>query len=233
MTKGTQVVGLVRTSTDDQANGCDAQEAAVRAECERRGWVLVEVIREQGYSGRGSERPGLSRALTMIANGEASGLIVAKLDRLSRSVVDFGHILAWLDAAGGALVALDLGVDTTTAAGRLVANVLASVAQWEAEAISERTSAALRSMQARGEKVGRPAVSPEVAERIRAMKGDGLSLRAIAAELNAQGVPTTRGAAAWTHSAVQTAATNYKRPRRRKAADLPPLPQRRRRPHAA
>lgn len=227
MTNGTKVVGLVRTSTDEQGLGCDAQKAAIEAECERRGWVLVDVIREQGYSGRGSERPGLSEALLMIADGVASGLIVAKLDRLSRSVVDFGHILAWLEAAGGSLVALDLGVDTTTAAGRLVANVLASVAQWEAEAISERTSAALAARKAQGHPVSRGAVPDDVAQRIRDLRASGLSLRKIADELTAAGVPTARGADRWSVSAVQVA-TGYKRPKRRTPADLPTLPKRRR-----
>jgi DNA invertase Pin-like site-specific DNA recombinase len=222
-----RVVALVRTSTDDQRLGCDAQEVVVRAECEHRGWVLVEVLREEGFSGRGRERPGLSAALTLIAEGRADSLMVAKLDRLSRSVVDFGHILAWLERAGGSLVALDLGVDTTTAAGRLVANVLASVAQWEAEAGSERTSAALRALQAQGRPAGRPSVSAPVASRIRELRAAGASLRAVADALNADGVPTVRGGKAWSVSSVQTAA-GYKRPRARRSADLPALPARRR-----
>ena len=66
-----RVVALVRTSTDDQRLGCDAQEALVRAECEHRGWVLVEVLREEGFSGRGRERPGVYAALSLIAEGRA------------------------------------------------------------------------------------------------------------------------------------------------------------------
>jgi DNA invertase Pin-like site-specific DNA recombinase len=222
-----RVVALTRTSTEDQRLGCDAQEALIRSECERRGWELAMVHTEEGKSGRGSDRPGLSLALSMIAAGDADALMVAKLDRLSRSVVDFGHIIAWLEQAGGSLIALDLGVDTTTAAGRLVANVLASVAQWEAEAGSERTSAALRALQARGGTAGRPAVPEAVAARIRALRSEGLSLRAVADALNEERVPTVRGAARWSVSSVQTAA-GYRRPRRRRAADLPPMPTRRR-----
>lgn len=232
MEAGTRMLGLVRVSTAEQDRsglGLAAQEAAIRDECERRGWLLVDVIAEAAVSGRSSERPGLRSALERIGQGEASGVVVAKLDRLSRSVVDFGRILAWLEAAGGYLVALDLGVDTSTPAGRLVANVLASVAEWEADTISARTSAALEAKRQAGERVGREAVPPEVAERIRAMRGERMTYQAICDALNAEGVPTARGAAEWSISAVQRS-LGYKRPKpQRKAADLPALPKRRRR----
>jgi DNA invertase Pin-like site-specific DNA recombinase len=163
----------------------------------------------------------------MVGSGAAHGLIVSRLDRASRSVVDFGRILAWLDEAGGYLVALDLGVDTSQPAGRLVANVLASVAEWEADTISARTSSALAAKRERGEPVGRPAVPADVAERIRSMRQAGSTYQGICDALNAEGIPTARGAAAWSVSAVQRS-LGYQRPKRRKAADLPAQPKRRR-----
>lgn len=229
MKHGTRMIALVRCSTAEQDRsglGLAAQEAAVRAECERRGWVLVDVVSEPAVSGRAQERPGLTEALERIGRGEASGVVVAKLDRLSRSVVDFGRILEWLDTAGGYLVALDLGVDTSTPAGRLVANVLASVAEWEAETIASRTRAALQAKRERGERVSREHVPSDVADRIRALRQDGSTLQGICDHLNAEGVPTARGAAAWKISAVQRS-LGYERPRRRRNADLPPLPRRR------
>lgn len=229
MEAGTKVIGLVRVSTADQGAsglGINAQAEAIRLECERRRWLLVDIIVEPAISGRSADRPGLTEALERVGSGGASGIVVAKLDRLSRSVVDFGRILAWLDAADAHLVALDLGVDTSTPAGRLVANVLASVAEWEADVIAERTTDALSAKRARGEAISRPAVPADVADRIRALRADGLSYRAICGTLNDDGVPTARGAAQWSVSAVQRS-LGYQRPKRRKAADLPPVPRRR------
>lgn len=102
MNAGTVVLGYARVSTAEQAGdgyGLDAQEAAIREECERRGWALLEVVREEGASAKSLDRPALRHALERIAAGEASGLIAAKLDRLSRSVVDFGVLLEWFEEA--------------------------------------------------------------------------------------------------------------------------------------
>lgn len=225
------MIGLVRVSTTEQGDsglGLAAQENAIRREADRRGWLLIDVVIESAVSGRAQERKGLTEALERVGRGEASGLIVAKLDRLSRSVVDFGRILDWLDRAGGYLVALDLGVDTSTPGGRLVANVFASVAQWEAETISVRTRDALQSKRAEGGAVSRPAVPADVQARIVALRDEGLSLRAICSRLDADGVPTARGAAGWKVSAVQRT-LGYERPKQRRSADLPAVPSRRRR----
>src|SRR5437764_15262805 len=126
MVTGSVVLGYVRVSTTEQAGngyGLDAQEIAIRDECARRGWQLLEVVRDEGASAKSLDRPGLRSALERIAAGEAVGLIASKLDRLSRSVVDFGVLLEWFSAADATLIALDLGLDTSTAGGRLGANV--------------------------------------------------------------------------------------------------------------
>lgn len=228
-----RMVGIVRVSTEDQAEsglGLGAQERAIREECARRGWVLVDVIAEPATSARQRARPGLRAALEMVGADLVDGILVSRLDRLCRSVVDLGNVLAWLDHAGGHLVALDLGVDTSTPAGRMVANVMVSVSEWETDVISVRTADALAEKRQRGEVVGRAAVPPEIAERIRQLREvDGLSYRAICATLDAEGVPTARGAAAWNVGAIQ-GALGYQRPKRRRTADLPPLPRRERQP---
>jgi DNA invertase Pin-like site-specific DNA recombinase len=190
-----------------------------------RGWHLVQFIRDDGQSAGTLDRPGLHRALTLLAAGRADGLMVAKLDRLSRSTVDFGLLLEWIRDAGRDLVALDLGVDTSTASGELVANVLMAVAAWERSAISERTKAALAALRSQGRPTGRPAVAddPALLERIRAMYngGRGKTYRQIAEILNAEGVPTMRGAPKWGISSVQTACGYRRPPKRRKPVDLP------------
>src|SRR5204863_10202181 len=125
---------------------------------------------------------GLRRALERIAAGEAGGLLAAKLDRLSRSVVDFGVLLEWFTEAGATLVALDLGLDTSTPGGRLVANVFASVAEWERDIIAARTRDGLAAARAQGRSISRPAVAddPALARRIERMRARGMTLQAIA-----------------------------------------------------
>lgn len=202
-----QAIGYARVSTDEQAGtglGLGAQREAIRAAAELRGWELVGTVEDAGASGKDLSRPGIARALEMLAAGEAEALVVAKLDRLSRSVSDFAACLDRSRREGWGFVALDLGVDTTTAAGELVANVMASVAQWERRAIGERTREALAAKRREGVQLGRPvSLSADVEARIVAAREAGASLRAIADELTADEVPTAQGGARWYASTVR------------------------------
>jgi DNA invertase Pin-like site-specific DNA recombinase len=227
------MVAYLRVSTEEQAlhgYGLDAQEHELTRAFEYEGWELVELIRDEGVSGKDLDRPGLKRALEMIAAGEADGLVVSKLDRLSRSVIDFSDLLEWFEHGGARFVALDLKVDTTTPSGRMIASILVVIAEWERGTIAARTKAGLAAKRAQGQATGRPSVAdrPELLERIHAMRTqDGMTLQAIATVLNTEGVPTLRGAGSWRPSSVQSAA-GYKRPRpRRRRAELPPIPRRR------
>ena len=233
MDRAARVVGYVRVSTSEQGHsglGISAQEAAIRTAVEQHGWTLVEIITDKASSGKNLDRPGLARALDLIATGKAGGLVAAKLDRISRSVIDFATLVEWFLRAGAALVAIDVGVDTSTPGGKLVANVFASVAEWERETIAARTKDGLAALRARGRPISRPAVSdnPELAERIRALRQAGASYQAIADTLNAEGVPTLRGAAAWRVSSVQAAAGYRRPPARKRTAELPRINRRRR-----
>jgi DNA invertase Pin-like site-specific DNA recombinase len=224
----TKLIGYIRVSTEEQAAsgyGLKAQESAIRETVDRRGAELVELVRDEGKSGRSLERPGLLAALQRIADGEAEGLVVAKLDRASRSVVDFGLLLDWFDRAGAVFIALDLNVDTSTPGGRLVANVLASVAEWERATIAQRTTAGLAAARAEGRAIGPPAVrdNPELVERIHAMRDQKLSLREICAVLNEEGVPTLRGGTTWRASSLQTILGYKRRRRHRGPVALPPV----------
>lgn len=165
-----------------------------------------------------------------LASGEADVFMASKLDRFSRSVGDFAALLEWFSSASLALVALDVGVDTSTPGGRLVANVFASVSEWERDTIAARTRDGLASLRAQGKPAGRPAVvdRPALAERIRSMREAGMTFQGIADQLNAEEVPTLRGGTEWRVSAVQ-AASGYRRPpARRRAPDLPAISRRRR-----
>jgi DNA invertase Pin-like site-specific DNA recombinase len=222
-----RMIGYCRVSTDEQAMsglGLADQEKRIREMAKPHGWKLVQLIRDEGLSAGTLERAGLYRALGQLAAGRADGLVVAKLDRLTRSTVDFGLLLEWFKTTGKTLVLLDLGVDTSTAGGELVANVICSVAQWERGVISERTTAALAQLRAQGKPTGRPAVVDDHAlvARIKVMKHEEeLTLRQICDRLNAENVPTLRGAKQWAPSAIQSA-LGYKRPRKpRRIAELP------------
>jgi DNA invertase Pin-like site-specific DNA recombinase len=226
-----KVLGYVRVSTAEQAEsglGLAAQEATVRAECDRRGWELVEVVADEGESGKSLDRPGLQAALERIADGEVAGLVAAKLDRISRSVRDFADLLEWFSLTGAALVAIDVGVDTSTPGGKLVCGVFSAVSEWERDVIACRTREGLAALRAKGKPISRAAVAdnPELAARIRAMREAGATYQAVAHALNVEGVPTVRGASEWTVSAVRGAA-GYKPPRAKKKATVLPAVGRR------
>jgi len=149
--------------------------------------------------------------------------MVSKLDRLTRSVGDLAALVAWTESNRVTLVALDLGVDTSTPGGRLMANVFASVAEWEREMAAGRTRDALAALRAQGRPISRPAVADVdgLTERIAGMRAGGMTYAAIAENLNHEGIPTMRGAATWGVSAVRGAA-GYQRPvPRRQAPELP------------
>jgi len=192
-----RAIAYYRVSTDEQAatgNGLDAQAAAVTAAIGARRWELVGTFTDEARSGGNLRRPALLDALDRLDGGEAEALVVAKLDRLSRSVLDFAAIAERAKRRGWSVVALDVDVDTTTPAGELLANIYSSVAQWERRIIGARTSEAMQAMKARGVRLGRPVNLPEdVRYRIATDRAAGKSLRAIADALNAEAVPTARG----------------------------------------
>jgi len=135
-----KVIGYVRVSTDDQADsglGLLAQRAAITEQCRRRGWTLAAIHSDTASARSLAARPGLSAALRDIDAGTAQALMVAKLDRLSRSLLDFSALMEKSRKRGWALVALDLGVDTTNPAGEMMANVLAVFAQFERRLIGQ------------------------------------------------------------------------------------------------
>jgi DNA invertase Pin-like site-specific DNA recombinase len=201
------VVGYVRVSTAEQADsgaGLEAQRAAIRLACEQRGWELVGVVEDAGFSAATLARPGITEAFALVESGNASVLVVAKLDRLSRSLLDFASVMERSRRKRWALVALDLGVDTKTPQGEMMANILATFAQFERRLIGQRTKDALAVKRAEGVKLGRPrSLSVEVTERVWRMHRRGTSLRQIAHRLNTDGVPTAHGGACWYASTVR------------------------------
>ena len=171
------------------------RRAAIEAACEQRGWDLVSIREEVKSGSRADNRPVLTEVLAALRRGEADAVVVAKLDRLSRSVVDAGRLLEEARKRGFNIVALDLGLDLSTPTGELVANVLAAVAQWERRMIVVRTSEALQAKIAGGWKSSawELRVPRAVRRRILKMAREAMSQREIANRLNAEGARAVGG----------------------------------------
>jgi hypothetical protein len=179
----------------------------------------VEVTEVVGDGG-GPSRSGLARALERIAAGEAGVLAVAQLRDVASSLGELVRLLAWLEEAGADLIAADVGFDSDEAGARQAVALLREVERWDREPHPGRRPR------------GRPGLSsmdPELAQRLAMLRDRGLSLQAIAATLNADGLPTPRGGSEWRPSSVQ-AALGYRRPRP-PAPGAPPLPPPRSAPH--
>lgn len=198
--RDTPVIGYARVSTEEQAQdgaSLAAQRHAIESECERRGWRLVALHEDVASGKTTARRSGLHAALAALEDASPErpqAIVVAKLDRLTRSVADGGRLFERAARGGWGIVALDLGVDTTTPAGELVANVMVAVGQWERRVISERTKAGMEQRRREGVRMGRPRQMPEATLwRLRELRADGLSYRKIAAQLNQEGIPGSQG----------------------------------------
>ena len=157
-----KVVGYIRVSTHEQAiHGVSlaAQTEKLRQYAALYDVELVAIEEDPGGSAKHLDRPGLHRALAALKSGKAEGLLVAKLDRLTRSVKDLGTLIDayFSEKRACSLHSVTDQIDTSTASGRLVLNVLMSVSQWEREAIGERTRDALHHKKARGQRISRHA----------------------------------------------------------------------------
>jgi site-specific DNA recombinase len=214
-----RVILYCRASTDDQQITLESQQAKLAAFASLHDLDVAATIVES-ESAKSLNRPGLQRALAMLQSGEADGLAVLKLCRLTRSVADWQTLIEGYfgERAGKQLFSIQDSIDTRTAAGRLVLNVLMSVAAWERETIGERTRDALQHKIRKGERVGKvrygfdlaadgKALLPNETEQtaiglMQSLRDAGHSLRAIAAELTARAIPTKENRGTWTHSAV-------------------------------
>lgn len=201
-----RAVGYIRVSTDAQGErgyGLDAQTELIEAEAKRRGWTLERAFVDVASGKSTRRRPEYAAMLTMLAAGDADVLIVAKLDRLSRSLVDFAQLMATAQAQKWSVNALDIGIDTSSINGELIAHIIMALAQWERRIIGQRTSQALAQVKARGTKLGRPSgVSDETVRLIRILRTSGKSYAGIADALTAEGVPTAQGGQ-WRASTVR------------------------------
>src|ERR1022692_1344199 len=147
-----KAIGYVRVSTDKQADrgvSLEAQVEKIRAMATVHDVELVDVIVDAGESAKDLDRPGMTRVLDFVQSRAVEMVIIAKLDRLTRSVRDLAVLLEQFERRGVALVSVAESLDTSSASGRLVLNIMVSVSQWEREAIGERTRDAMRHKKAK------------------------------------------------------------------------------------
>ena len=182
----------------------DAQRRALAATCKRRGWQLLEVLEEAGFSAEELERPGIREALRVLELGDATALLARRLDSPARSLLDLACLMASAHKQGFALVALDCALETTSPAGEALVQVLCSFAPCERGLISKRVRQALARKRAQGVRLGRPpTMSPYAINRIRTERAAGKSLAAIANGLNADRIPTAQGGRRWYPATVR------------------------------
>jgi len=202
-----KVIGYTRVSTEEQATSGISladQAAKIRAYATLYDLDLVELVEDAGESAKSMDRPAMQAALLAVREGRAQGILVAKLDRLTRSVGDMANLITEYfgdrSTHGASLFSVTDLVDTRSANGRLSLNIITTVAQWEREVIGERTRAALAHLKANGVKLGQPVLEADAegqatAARIHELKAEGKTLRDIAAVLTAEGRKTRRGGA--------------------------------------
>jgi DNA invertase Pin-like site-specific DNA recombinase len=209
-----KAIGYVRVSTSSQVEdgvSMDAQEAKIHAWANLNNADEVVIFRDEGISGkRADNRPGLQDALAMVSKGDA--LIVYSLSRLSRSTKDALVLSETLAKKEADLVSLSEKIDTTSAAGKMVFRLLAVLAEFERDQISDRTRFALAHKKANGEKTGGDIpfgyrleddhLVKDVSEQkaiylIGDLRKKGYRLRAICDELEKEGYRTRRGNAKW------------------------------------
>ena len=217
-TKG-RVVGYVRVSTEDQAvNGIslDAQRSRIESYAFATGLELDEIVTDHGASAKTLERLGLRQIIDQVRNGHISTVIVLKLDRLTRSTKDLSELLDLFSQTSSALVSVSESLDTASAAGRMVVNMLGVVAQWEREAVAERTVMALAHKRSQrlvygptpfgylrdGNKLIVQSGKQEILEQAIRLDHEGKSFREIASFLTQSGCRPKRGTT-WHASSVR------------------------------
>ena len=186
----------------------DAQERTLRQAAELAGYKSVELVREEGKSGKSIKgRPALRDALIRLASGKADALFVTRIDRLARSTQDFLTIVDHAHQNNWRLVLLDLQLDTSSYQGKFVITVMSALAEMERAIIAERQKDVHRERRDQGlvwgKDIGpRKRVAKAIEDRVLLERSNGASLRQIASMFNKEGIPTVLGKL-WTASTVK------------------------------
>ena len=183
-TKPIKAVIYARVSTEEQerlGHSLDAQTLSCAAYCTARGWEIIAQYQESGSGAKMDNRNKLKEALDMIRTGKADMLVIWRLDRLTRSILDFQRII---EDIGPKVASLTESLDMTTASGRLVANILISSAQYEREKISDNTKLGIERARKKGKQIGRKRQIPKAEIRkVRNLRERGFTYSEISAKL--------------------------------------------------
>lgn len=216
-----KAIGYIRVSTAGQAEdgvSLEAQRAKIEAYCFANDVELVAVHVDAGVSGnKAANRPALQSALDEVCR-QKGVLVVYSLSRLARSTRDTIDIADRLEKAGADLASLSEKIDTTSAAGKMVFRMLAVLAEFERDLVSERTKTALQHKRSKLERVGtipfgfaladdgktliEVEAEQEAIRQIGELRAAGQSFRAIADAMTTRGIPTKEGNPRWTHQTV-------------------------------
>lgn len=207
-----------RVSTREQGVsglGLEAQRAEVESECKSRGWKIVESYTDVSSGRKINGRHRLKLALADLTDRKADGLVVTKVDRLTRSNLDFYRIADQAKRQGWALIVLAGGIDMSTPYGRGQAGMMGVFAELESELISDRTKTAMDVAKKRGpapgkKPIGRPRqIDPATEQRIVRRRRAGKSFVVIAAELTKAEIPTPTGHRVWSWRTVERVARRH------------------------
>ena len=188
-----QAFAYARVSTEEQAVeglGVAAQLDVARAAATERGWALAGELGDAAVSGADppEQRPALGLALEALDAAAAAALVVARLDRVTRSLLAWAELVERSRRRGWAIVVVAEGFDLSADSGELTAGLLAAVAQYERRLIGARTREAMAAAKARGARLGRPVEhAPEIRRRVAEMRTGGATLQEIADQLTAAG----------------------------------------------
>lgn len=193
-----RVATYSRVSTSHHGQNPEVQVHELRRYCEARRWHIEHEIVDHGFSGGTDSRPGLKQLLSLVRERKVDVVVVVKMDRLFRSLKHLVSTLEEWQAIGVQFVATKDNIDYTTPAGRLLAQILGSLAEFEKSLLVERTMLGLEHARRSGKKLGRPKTRDDV--KIQALRNQGLSYTAIQKQLGVsrgaisramQGVPKT------------------------------------------
>lgn len=180
MEKGNRVAIYGRVSTGEQS--ADMQVSELTDYALNRGWQIVDRYLDCGVSGSKESRPALNRLMNDARQRKFDILLVWKIDRFGRSLKHLVNSLAELENVGVAFVSLRDSLDLSSPAGRLMAQLLGAISEFERSLITERVRAGIRNARAKGRRLGRPPLEVDQA-RIARLRANGASLRAISDQL--------------------------------------------------
>lgn len=220
--------GYCRVSTEEQAReglSLDAQASKIRAYAQIKDIDLIDIIRDEGFSGKNLHRPGLQRLLNLIQTPQAEALIVYKLDRLTRNTSDLLLLIEEIFKKGNTrFFSISEDIDTDSAMGKFFLTIMGAMAQMERELISERTSTALQYKKELGASLGKIPFGysridghlvPDQAEKntlrlIKKWRKNGLSYGKIASLLNEKGIKPKCQNALWRPGTIHYIINNKK-----------------------